>query len=267
VAAVAVTLVTISAAYGAGGSRIAPALARRLGVPFLGRPAVPGLDSADDDDGDELWACDEGGSAGALLSRIASVAVAWGTPAGMTADELLPDQRRRRELEAEVDAFAEGGEGVILGRGAVVLLHGDPRALHVLLDGPPEARRLRAMEIEGIDRRTAERRRARVDRFRRAYLEDLYGFDVRAPGMIQLALEATALPLFGCVEAIAAAVRARVVSRGSGTPGYSPTMATTRAGPALPPSTRSGKQLTVKPVGGSASRPTSRSICEYASPT
>ena len=30
------TLVTISAAYGTGGSRIAPALAERLGVPFLG---------------------------------------------------------------------------------------------------------------------------------------------------------------------------------------------------------------------------------------
>ena len=39
----AMTLVTISAAYGAGGSRIAPALAERLGVPFLGRPPVPEL--------------------------------------------------------------------------------------------------------------------------------------------------------------------------------------------------------------------------------
>ena len=35
------TLVTISASYGAGGSRIAPALAERLGVPFLGRPPAP----------------------------------------------------------------------------------------------------------------------------------------------------------------------------------------------------------------------------------
>ena len=38
------TLVTISAPYGCGGSRIAPALAERLGVPLLGRPPAPDLD-------------------------------------------------------------------------------------------------------------------------------------------------------------------------------------------------------------------------------
>ena len=143
------TLVTISAAYGAGGSRIAPALAERLGVPFLGRPPVPGWTTA------ATRRARRRGSAparGRLLSRIASIAVSWGTPAGMTADELLPDQARRREIEQEVQAFAADGAGVILGRGAVVLLHDDPRALHVLLDGPVEARARQAMDIEGIDR-------------------------------------------------------------------------------------------------------------------
>jgi shikimate kinase len=32
-----VTLVTLSATYGAGGSEVGPALARRLGVPFVDR--------------------------------------------------------------------------------------------------------------------------------------------------------------------------------------------------------------------------------------
>ena len=41
-----------------------------------------------------------------------------------------------------------------------------------------------------------------------------------------------------------------------------PRIATTRAGAALPPTIRSGKQATVKPVGGSAPRLASRSICE-----
>jgi hypothetical protein len=145
------TLVTISAAYGAGGSRIAPAVAERLDVPFLGRPAVPEL--FDDAEAD---ACREGaGSGGGLLSRLTSMAVAWGTPAGLTAEELLPDQARRHELETEILAFAEGGEGVILGRGAVVVLHDDPRVLHVLLDGTVEARTRQAMVIEDIDRATA----------------------------------------------------------------------------------------------------------------
>ena len=196
------TLVTISASYGAGGSRVAPDLADRLGVPFLGRPPEPRVV-----EGDECEAGEEGLGAGAgrLLSRIASMAVSWGTPSGLTADELLPDQARREELEAELRAFAEGGAGVVLGRGAAVLLHHDPRTLHVLLDGPVEARIRRAMVIEGIDRPTAERRRARVDRFRRAYLEDLYGLAVRKPGAFDLVLDSTSIPLDACVEIIAVA--------------------------------------------------------------
>jgi cytidylate kinase len=193
-----VTLVTISATYGAGGSRIAPRLAERLGVPLLGRPPVPGLAEND--------ACEGGVRAGqGLLARAASLAASWGTPPGMTVDDLLPDRERRRELEEEVCAFAAGGGGVILGRGAVVVLRDDPRALHVFLDGPADARVAQAMEIEGIDEATARRRLARTDRFRRAYVEDLYGVDVREPGVVHLTLDSTALGVDACVEVIATA--------------------------------------------------------------
>jgi len=149
------TVVTISALYGAGGSVVAPALARTLDVPLLGRPEEPESDVAS-----------EGRATGNLLSRVASLAVSWGTPAGLTADELLPDEARRRELEREVRAFAEQGRGVILGRGAAALLRDGP--LHVLLDGPEEARIRQAMAIERIDRAAAERRLTNTDRFRRA---------------------------------------------------------------------------------------------------
>jgi cytidylate kinase len=201
------TLVTISASYGAGGSRVAPALAERLGVPFLGRPPTPGLD--------ELDACDEsgGGSApGKLLSRITSMALAWGTPAGLTLDELLPDHTLREQIEREVHELAAGGEGVILGRGAVVILHDDERVLHVLLDGPEDARLRQAMEIEGVDHDTAKQRLTRIDRFRRAYIETLYGVDPHDPGVCHLVLDSTAIPLDECVELIASAA----VSRGAG---------------------------------------------------
>jgi len=202
------TLVTISAYYGAGGSRIAPALAERLGVPFLGRPPTPGLAELDA----EARACDEsaGGSMpGRLFSRITSMALAWGTPAGMTLDELLPDHAMRAEIEQEVRELAASGEGVILGRGAAVILHDDPRALHVLLDGPEEARVRQVMEIEGVDRETAKHRLTRVDRFRRAYIDTLYGIDPHEPGYSHLALDSTAIPLDECVELIAVAARAR----------------------------------------------------------
>jgi cytidylate kinase len=199
------TLITIAAPYGAGGSRVAPELARRLGVPFLGRPAMPG--PAGDDE--ESESSDEGFGARGLLSRLASMAVSWGTPAGMTAEELLPDEAHRRELECELHHFAAAGQGVILGRAAAALLHDHPHALHVLLDGPREARLQQAMAIEAIDRRTAEERLARMDRFRRAYIEGLYGVDVREPGLFHLTLDSTVIPLDHCIEVIADTARRR----------------------------------------------------------
>lgn len=198
------TLITVAAAYGAGGSVVAPALARKLGIPFLGRPPLPGRP-----DGEEHEDVDEGYGSGGLLSRLASIAVSWGTPAGMTAEELLPDEVHRRELEREVLAFAAAGSGVILGRGGAVLLHENPVALHVLLDGPKAARLGQAMVVEGIDRPTAEQRLARNDRFRRAYLEDLYGVDVREPGVFHLVLDSTVIRLEDCVELITEAARRR----------------------------------------------------------
>jgi cytidylate kinase len=198
------TLVTVAGLYGAGGSRVAPALARRLDVPFLERPDVPELLGDE-----EARAADERLGSGGLLSRIASMAVAWGTPAGLTVDELLPDEARRREVEREVRDFAASGRGVILGRGAAVLLRDDPRALHVLLDGPEEARIEQAMAIEGIDHDTAKQRLTRMDGYRRAYLEGLYCVDPRAPGLFHLTLDSTAIPLDACVEIIADAARRR----------------------------------------------------------
>ena len=106
-------------------------------------------------------------------------------------------------LEQEVGDFAASGRGVILGRGGAVLLREHRRALHVLLDGPVHARVEQAMTMEGIDRRTAEHRLARMDRFRRSYVEVLYGVDVREPGLFHLVLDSTAIALPDCVEVIA----------------------------------------------------------------
>ena len=127
----------------------------------------------------------------------------------MELDELLPDQAGREQIEQEIRELAAGGEGVILGRGAAVILHDDERALHVLLDGPEEARVRQAMEIEGLDHEAAERRLTRVDRFRRAYVETVYGVDLKEPGMCHLVLDSTAIPLDDCVELIARAALAR----------------------------------------------------------
>jgi cytidylate kinase len=74
---------------------------------------------------------------------------------------------------------------------------------------------IQAMAIEGIDRETAERRLTHTDRFRRAYLEDLYDIDLAAPGIFHLTLDSTAITLADCVELIAAAAQRRVASMSS----------------------------------------------------
>jgi cytidylate kinase len=79
----------------------------------------------------------------------------------------------------------------------------------VLLDGPEAARLEQAMLVEGIDQRTARQRLARNDRFRRAYLEGLYGVDVREPGLFHMVLDSTEIALEDCVDLIVEAARRR----------------------------------------------------------
>jgi cytidylate kinase len=184
-------LVAISSPYGAGGSRVAPALAKRLNVPFLDRPT------------DTEPEHEKGGG---LLSRLGSIGLAWGTPAGMELEDLVPGDARRREIEDELRALQETGGGVVLGRAAAVLLRDDPRVLRVLLTGPPHRRIEQGMAIEGIDRETAARRLERTDRARLAYHQTLYCVDPRKPELYHLIVDSTAIDLDTCVELIAAAV-------------------------------------------------------------
>ena len=87
-----------------------------------------------------------------------------------------------------------------------MVLRSDPRALHVLLDGPAPARVIQAMAIEGIDRDAAARRLERTDRARLAYHQTLYCVDPRSPALYHLIIDSTAIPLDTVVDLIAAAV-------------------------------------------------------------
>src|SRR3954469_3107439 len=141
-------LVTISAAFGAGGSRVAPAVAERLGVELLDRAiptrvaerlSVP-LDDAlahDEALGDAIGRL---ASSFALLPELAGALVQAGVLAG---------EDYRRETERIILEHRAGG-AVILGRAGAMILRDDPSALHVRLDGPPARRVERAMEFEGL---------------------------------------------------------------------------------------------------------------------
>jgi hypothetical protein len=201
------TLVTLSAAYGAGGSRLGPELAERLGVPFLDRAipsavaqrlAVPLADAEAHDQ-----------SVGSLLARVVLRLAPLGQAFGADPGEPLDEDAFRRATETIIREQAATGDGVILGRGGALVLAGDPRALHVRLDGAREARIAQATALREIDRRTAEREQAETDRAREAYVRHFYRADARDCRHYHLTLDSTALPLETVLETIILAARGR----------------------------------------------------------
>jgi hypothetical protein len=199
------TLVTISASYGAGGSVVGPAVAERLGVPFVDRAIPTAVGDRLGISHEEAHNRDEDVERGLdrILASLAPMAEVYSTG---SVDPALLRTLAHHEAAAEViRELAAGGRAVILGRAGAIVLADDPRALHVRLDGPVPRRVVQAMRIEGVDRETAERRRRKVDRAREAYVRRYYACDAADPALYDVVLDSTRLPLEACVDLIAAA--------------------------------------------------------------
>ncbi|HUA03384.1 MAG TPA: cytidylate kinase-like family protein [Solirubrobacteraceae bacterium] len=199
-------LIALSAAYGAGGSIIGPALAERLGVPFLDR-AIP-LAVADrlEVSFDDAAAHDEkvgGGWLERVLTAFAASDTGVPTPLP-SGDALSPDDFRRATEEVLATQVATG-EGVILGRGAVVLLREHPGALRVRLDGPADCRARQAAVVQNLSGETADRACAQFDRTHEAYFRQFYGVQIQDPALYHVVLDSTAIEFDACVEIIARA--------------------------------------------------------------
>jgi cytidylate kinase len=198
-------LVTISAAYGAGGSRIGPAVAERLGVEFLDRAIPTRVADRLKVPLDDALAHDE--SIGDAIGRLVSTFALLPELAGAMAQAgYLGAEDYRRETERLIKEHSQDG-AVILGRAGAVILRDHPEALHVRLDGPPEKRVAQAMKIESLDRADAERLRKEGDRAREAYVRHFYNCDARDPSLYHLVIDSTAIPREAVVEVIVAAAR------------------------------------------------------------
>jgi Cytidylate kinase-like family len=196
------TLVALSASYGAGGSVVGPAVARRLDVPFVDR-AIP-LAVADRlrVPYDDAAAHDEHVSIG-WLQRVLSGFVGGdaGAPAALPADTFSSEDFRRATEEVLLQQAATG-HGVILGRGGVVVLRSEPRVLRVRLDGPPDRRARQAMQLGRVGPEVAERARVQFDRTHDAYMRQFYGVDVNDPALYHLLIDSTSIELDACAELI-----------------------------------------------------------------
>jgi cytidylate kinase len=210
------TLITLSAPYGAGGSQVGPEVARRLGVPFVDRAIPTAVAERLSVPLDEAVDRDE--SAGGALTRmtvwLGQVGQAFGAP-GAIPIESVEEEDYRRATEQVLQEYASAAEGaVILGRAGAIVLREQPDALHVRLDGPAEARIRQGMAVEGIDRTSAERHIEETDKARRAYVNHFYRCDPRDASLYHLVIDSTTIPLGACAEIIVVAARA-----GGGAPG------------------------------------------------
>jgi cytidylate kinase len=202
-------LVTISAAYGAGGSLIGPRLAERLGVRFLDR-AIP-VSVADQLEVPREGLSQRGAPRDVFRRWFPSFASAAHRFAGTaTRDDptTMTEDEFRLATDRVLDEYSEAG-AVILGRAAAVVLRDEPGALHVRLDGPPGRRIGQAMVVLGVDRPTAERELKIADRARETYVERWYGVDPRDPRCYDLVIDSTRINVDNCVELIALAATRR----------------------------------------------------------
>ncbi|HEX5493653.1 MAG TPA: cytidylate kinase-like family protein [Mycobacteriales bacterium] len=208
------SVVTVSASFGAGGSEVGPAVAAALDVPFVDR-AIPagvarrlGVPLTDAEQKDEtydtgLWR---------IVSSMALVPDLAG--AGPLAYSTLADDRAFREKTEQVlREVADTTGGVILGRAGALVLRDVRRALHIRLDGPEPARVTAAMRMTGRDERYCREELRAVDAARVAYWRHFYRADPAEYRHYHLVIDSTALPLDAVTDLVAAAARALGIGR------------------------------------------------------
>jgi cytidylate kinase len=202
-----VRLITVSASYGAGGSVVAPALADRLGLPFLQRVTTSEGHVAKSRPCDEQLSTEEV-KATPVHRLLAHFTQAM--PAGPTQSPPSThhqDEHLRGYGEAGIHRVVAAGGGVILGRAAAVVL-GKDRGFHVRLDGPAQRRVAHGAVIEGISEEQAMERLRAADKARTAYVRRLYRCDPADASLYHLVIDSTVIPLDTVIELIVTAARA-----------------------------------------------------------
>jgi Cytidylate kinase-like family len=203
-------VITISATYGAAGSVVGPAVAQRLGVPFLDR-AIPTAVAGDlGITLEHALARDEHapGWLARVLAVTAPLSAEWQVVPQPQHAVPLPDDRLLACTQAAIRRCIAGTGGVILGRAGAMVLRSHPTALHVRLDGDPDRRAQQAAMLLGITEREAQDALPRNDHARTTYVRHFYRTDPGRPEHYHLVLDSTRLAPEVCTDLIVAAVTA-----------------------------------------------------------
>jgi cytidylate kinase len=199
-------VVTVSRQYGAGGLRVARALAEALRFRLVDREIVEEAAKRIGWDPEAAKARDE--RTPALVEEIgmalagAGPSVGGGPPLFVPAPS-MDDRSLVRATGAVITSLADAGGYVILGRGGQAVLKDHPAACHISLVGGIRDRARRVMQWQDVEEREAVARCERVDTDRAGYVRRFYGVDIRDPGLYDCVLNTSRLSL---EEAMAIAV-------------------------------------------------------------
>ena len=201
--------VTVSRQYGAGGFRVARALADALGFRLVDREVVEEAAKRIGLDPDVARARDE--RAPALVEEIGMAlagAGPWvGGPPAYMPPPSVDDRSLANATRTVIASLGEAGGYVILGRGGQAVLKDDPGACHISLVGDVSDRARRIMEWQSVDEREALARCQRVDADRAGYVRRFYGVDIRDPGLYDCVLNTSRLTLEGAATVAVAAAK------------------------------------------------------------
>ncbi|HEX6473081.1 MAG TPA: cytidylate kinase-like family protein [Streptosporangiaceae bacterium] len=203
------SVITISATFGAGGSVVGPAVAERLGLPFIDRAIPVAVATEIGCTLEEALAHDDRAERGigrilAGAARLPNVTLG-GMDVYLPDGALVPEQEFVARTERVLEKISEG---VVLGRAGAVVLGGRPHTLHVRLDGRPQRRLEKVASSFGLGRREAERMLDDNDRARAAYVKHFYRVDPADPGLYHLVLDGARLPESVCADIVVAAAQA-----------------------------------------------------------
>jgi cytidylate kinase len=218
---VACSVVTVEAAAGSQAQEVAKLAAQQLGFRYVDDQIVAVAASRAGVGRREL---ERAGTSTAILRRLLAAlteALTWTSGPGLYAyavpghaqklsspPQASREARHRSLIQEAIFEVAHGGDTVILGHGANILLAGTTGVLRVFITGSPRVRVHRYAGAEKLAESKATGRVARADRGRQGYLRRLYGVDEELPSHYDLIISTDVLSPQSAALIVAQAARA-----------------------------------------------------------
>lgn len=205
-AAAAMRIVTVSREYGSGGGEIAARLARRLGWQLVDHEVIVRIAHELDCSEEEAEARDE--RTEGLVAQILNV-MPLVEPAGFVESLGTPGSAAldyQVAVRKVVEAAAAGGQVVIVGRGAQILLADRRDALHVRIVAPVDRRVAYVARREAVDLSAARRRVQRKDKDRVRYTQSVHHHQPSEAHLYDLTINTGILDLDAAVDLVCLAL-------------------------------------------------------------